>query len=423
MSHRALIASLALALLGCDGSAPGADASVADASAFDAGRSAVDASAPDAGGGELPLLAVEDLEVAGAFRLPAMTFGESDLNFAVGTMALSESGETMFIVGHSHQQAIAEFRIPELVQSETLSELNMADPPIQPFARVLTRVDNPQAISSITGMWVEDGALILNAIEYYDAPADNTHTTLVLRDASDLAGSSIDGFYGLEARAHGAGWLSPIPEEHRELLGGAMITGLSSGHPIISRLSVGPSAHLVSLDDIVSGVDPIPTTALLDYSLAAPLHPDLSNDEGDNDLWTHLSRAVFGFVVPGTRTYATFGYSGGHGPRGVCYKCVPDGLDSECAGYCSRDPEDRSLRYWFFDLNDLAAVRAGELAPSDVRPYAHGPFESPFVDARPQMGGGAWDAERGLLYLTMTGADREQGTYSNPPVVVAYRLR
>ena len=333
------------------------------------------------------------------------------------------TGETMFIVGHAHQQAVAEFRIPELVQGETLSELNMADPPLQPFVGVLDRVDNPQAISRVTGMWLQDGALLVNGVEYYDAPGDNTHTTLVLRDASDLAGSTVDGYFRLEGRAHASGWFSALPEAHREALGGAMIAGNSSGLPIISRLSVGPTAFVFAVDDVVGGAEPIPTSPLLDYSLATPLREDLANGAGDNDLWTHLSRAVYGFVVPGTRTYATFGHSGGHGPMGVCYKCVPEGRDAECGGYCSRDPRDYSLMYWFFDVEDLAAVRAGTMAPHEVRPYAHGPFESPFADGRPQMGGGAWDAERGLLYLTMLAADREQGRYANPPVVVAYRLR
>ena len=47
----------------------------------------------------------------------------------------------------------------------------------------------------------------------------------------------------------------------------------------------------------------------------------------------------------------------------------------------------------------------------------------PNITPQPLTFGGAWDAERGLLYLTMLAADREQGRYANPPVVVAYRLR
>ena len=139
----------------------------------------------------------------------------------------------------------------------------------------------------------------------------------MLRDASDLAGSTVDGYFRLEGRAHASGWFSAVPEAHREALGGAMIAGNSSGLPIISRLSVGPTAFVFAVDDVVGGAEPIPTSPLLDYSLATPLREDLANGAGDNDLWTHLSRAVYGFVVPGTRTYATFGHSGGHGPMGT----------------------------------------------------------------------------------------------------------
>ena len=35
------------------------------------------------------------------------------------------------------------------------------------------------------------------------------------------------------------------------------------------------------------------------------------------------------------------------------------------------------------------------------------------------MGGGSYDPETRLLYLSLLKADREQGTYANPPVIVA----
>lgn len=37
-----------------------------------------------------------------------------------------------------------------------------------------------------------------------------------------------------------------------------------------------------------------------------------------------------------------------------------------------------------------------------------------------EIGGGAFDAATGTLYLTLQRADREQGVYANPPVVAAY---
>ena len=220
------------------------------------------------------------------------------------------------------------------------------------------------------------------------------------------------------------GWISPIPPAWQATLGGSHLTGQSSGIPIISRTSVGPPAfafdplQIVGTTGTAQVPSPVPTVTLLDFSLDDPLHGDLSNSTGTNDLWTHLSRAIYGLVVPGTRTYLTLGHSGGHA-SGVCYKCTQsDG--TLCGGYCAPDADDYSLYYWLWDLDDLVAVKAGALSPHEPRPYELGVLPSAF-DTR-ELGGGAFDPASGLLYLTLQRADLEQGAYSNPPVVAVYRF-
>lgn len=375
---------------------------------------------------DLPRLTFEDFRYEGAFRLPADTYGESSLNYSEGPIAYNPDNHSLFLVGHSHQQALAEFAIPSLVLSSRLSDLEMASSPLQAFSSVLERTTggNPEALDRIGGMaWLSSATgsqLLVNAYEYYDAPADNSETTQCIRDASDLAGSGIDGYFTFDGGAgHTSGWISSIPEEWRLLLGGTHITGQSSGLPIIGRLSVGPSAFAFDADDIIGEgpvPEPVPTVTLLDFSLAHPLSDDLSNESGENSLWTHLSRVVYGFIVPGSRTYVTLGHSGGH-VSGVCYKCIQ--LDGhECGGYCPPDPNDLYLYYWLWDVNDLVAVKTGALAPYAVRPYEYG--EVPAVFPATELGGGSFDPVTGLLYLTLQRADTEQGTYSNPPVVAAY---
>jgi hypothetical protein len=120
--------------------------------------------------------------------------------------------------------------------------------------------------------------------------------------------------------------------------------------------SVGPSAFAFNELDVFSSrsvPDPIGTVTLLDFSLTHPLHEDLSNISGTNHLRTHLSRVVFGFILPQTRTYVTLGHSGGH-VSGVCYKCLQnDG--TLCGGYCAPDADDYYHYYWLCDVNDLVA--------------------------------------------------------------------
>lgn len=383
------------------------------------------AEASEPAGGERPLLTLEDLTYVGAFRLPAGEFGTSSLNYSEGPFTYDPDNHSIFIVGHRHHQNIAEFKLPALVNSRTLSDLNMAAAPVQAFTSVLDRGGaTPQAIDRIGGLALINGTggreLWVNAYEYYDAPGDNTLSTFVLDTPGDLAAARAEAFFGFAGGAgHTSGWLSPVPNDWQAELGGSHLTGQSSGIPIISRTSVGPSAFVFDPATRISGEDTLATTPLLDFSLEHPLAADLANETGKNKLWTHLSRVTYGFIVPGTRSYLTVGHSGGH-ESGVCYKCTQnDG--NLCGGYCAPDANDYYLYYWLWNMNDLLAVKKGEKASYDVRPYAYGELPSPFPAAT-GVGGGAFDTDTGHLYLTLQAADVEQGAYSNPPVVVAYEI-
>ena len=118
---------------------------------------------------ELPLLRMKEFQYVGAFRLPSQKYGQSDLNYSEGPIAFNPDRKSLFIVGHAHQQAIAEFAIPELVDSTVLAELNMAGDPIQPFATILNRASggNPEGNNRIGGMLYVSGPdgpeLLVNA--------------------------------------------------------------------------------------------------------------------------------------------------------------------------------------------------------------------------------------------------------------------
>lgn len=381
----------------------------------------------------LPLITYSDFKYTGAFRLPKKPNGDSRVGNSEGPITLGADGKTFFIVSHPRQQAIAEYMIPELVISRDLSKLAMAVN-VQPFTKVLDRpkTGNPQNMNRIGGMEYVDGELIVNTYEYYDANTDATHTTLVIRDAGKLASSTVDGYHQYEAKAHASGWISPIPPTLHALLGGTHIAGHSSGKPINSRHSVGPSAFVINpREDIVGGRAPgmIKTTPLLDFSLknivgdAKGQRGDyLKNKDGKNKLWTHLSRASYGFIIPGTRTYATIGFSGGH-ESGVGYKLTRSNGTS-CPGYCSGEITDNHNYYWLWDLNDLLAVKNGTIKPYDVLPYEYGIIDTPFDNSsrRTKIVGGAYDGDTGILYLTLVGADTTQGRYEAQPVIIAYRF-
>ena len=376
--------------------------------------------------GNLPakLLSISDLNYVGAFALPDDTYGDSSANFAAGVIEVN--GDSLFFVGHDHDDAIAEFVVPPLVNSQSIADLRYAKSPRQAFTKVIEKVSggNREALDQIVGLELVNGRLIGNAVEYYDAPANNKATTFVVQNASALSSSSVAGFYSFEGEARSAGWLSTVPPEWQQALGCTHITGHSSGGPIIARHSVGPSAFCVNLDPLALGQSQkrVRTREMLGYRLDRPLKKDLFNEKGNNAVWTHLSQARFGFIVPGTSTYATFGSSGGH-QSGVGYKLERPNANP-CGGYCPQDPSDQYNYYWLWDMKDLLKAASGSLPASAITPYESGVFNVPFQTGKElrRIGGASYDERTGRLYMSVLRANNTLGRYANPPVIVAYQI-
>lgn len=378
---------------------------------------------------KLPLFSIQNLEYLGGFRYALDVYGASDIKYAQGPIAVGKDGASMYAVGHTYQQAIGEFKIPTLVKSSKISDFNRA-PIVQNFSKVLDRAasGNGQGIDRIGGMAYINGQLVVNAYVYYDASGGTTHTTLAVKDASKLATSAVAGYHRYSARAHATGWITPIPSDWQLFLGGTYITGDSSGKPIISRLSVGPSAFAFDptnplLGDIAPSA--ITLTKLLDYDLDHALGTSTSsvnidsylyNTSKTNNLWTHLSGALVGFVIPGTRTYLTIGNTGGI-ESGIGYKITQDN-GNVCFGHCAYKASDYHNYYWAWDLNDMIKVKNGQMQSYDVRPYAYGKLTLPI--GYNLISGGTFDATKGIVYLNIDSAERLE--YDSAPVVLAYKV-
>ena len=388
----------------------------------------------------LPLMDICNMKYEGAFRISADNFGVSSLNYSQGPIAYNPVNNSLFIVGHSHHQAIAEFAIPALSMSSVIGDLNMVDTTIQDFYSIIPggNVENPDGLDRIGGMMVFDGPLgpelLVNCYEYYDASGSNTLVSMLIHNPDDLANIDFDGFYQMDTSpGHLCRWVSPIHEDLQDTLGGMAIAGGGVGLPIISRLSVGPSAFSfdpTSYIDADPSTEIIPIETLMDFNLGDPMHDStlynynstgawLHNDSLDNKLMTHVSDMVYGFVVPGTRTYLVIGKSGGH-EHGVCYKCTQDN-GNLCGGYCTYIASDNYHYYWSFDVKDLLAVKNGDTLAHEVVPYAYGKMIIPFDDnGAAELGGASYDKDSGMLYLSLNKGDLEQGTYARPPLILGY---
>jgi|GEM_PF-486294 len=368
---------------------------------------------------DLPRFAISDMNYEGAFRILRVGGGRTGSGASPGVFALGPTGSSIFIESHQRAGAVAEFPIAQPSLATDMNELPITGAPLQDFAPALDRpATNPEGIDRIRGMLVVDGALIVNGFEYYDAPGDNLDTTLAFADASRLADSPVIGWEEMAGAAHAAGWMSPIPAEWQEPLGASHVSGSSAGFPINSRHSTGPSAFAVNLDPSLSAIDQ--AQPLLDFSLDNPLAEDRRNESGTNDLWTNESRASYGFIIPGTSTYFTIGQSAGH-ESGIDYGPSPRGK-----GYHPNDYSDAYPFYWLWDVDDLVAVRNGQLEPHEVRPYDHGPLDLPFADFDysnfQRLGGAAYDAASGTFYVALSKVDYTQGIYGPLPLILTFSL-
>lgn len=416
---------------GCDGDKSNNGEDPVDAGGNDGGNDGRDGSVAmdggDVDGGDIDpnqLLSIDDFDYTGAYRLSSAEFGESNLNYAVGTLAYNPERHSLFIVGHAHHDGVAEFAIPTPVKGETLEELPVVEQPEQDFVRFLNAVPNgnPDSLDRITGMLVVEGQLIINAEKWYDASGSAQDTTLVVREADNLTASPVDGYFQMEGRATAAGYMAPIPSHWEPAFGGTHLTGWASNYSIISRYSVGPSLFVFDPDEILDTPPitegPISTQKFMAFphSTGDYLAADaLETQEGSaSPLWNFLSRAVYGVIIPGSRTFAVFGSSGGvH--SGIGYKITQDN-DNLCGGYCAYQSDDYYNYYWFFDLQDI--LDATE--PHAIQPYAYGAWEVPFDNnGSHSIIGGAYDFDSRVLYLALANAGRV-GEYDRPPLIVTF---
>jgi len=378
---------------------------------------------------------ISDWQYTGAFRLTNGDFGDSNLNYAVGAMAHNPINNSLFIAGRAPDKAIAEYPIVNGGMQSNVAELPESGDPLQNFVNLFDSVPNPQSIDRVTGMYWLSGSLIINAEKWYDAAATGTDTTLVVPNSNNLV-DNVKGYYRLDGGANSAGYMGPIPEQWQSAFGAQHYTGWSSVYSIVSRYSVGPSLWSFDADALInrgSNDNPVVTAqAFLNYPFGDPqqhLSPGALDWEAQGTpgpfppadaLWNQLSAGVYGFFVPGTRTFAVLGETGGL-QSGIGYKATQsDG--NVCGGPCQYNPADNTNYYWLYDVNDILAAN-NEFEP---KPYEYGPLEVPFDTREGQAStltiiGATFDVSKKMLYLALKNA-AQIGQYDRPPLIVTYRL-
>jgi hypothetical protein len=357
------------------------------------------------------LLHQSDLQYVGAFKLPSGTFGASSFSYGGTALAFNPANNSLFLVGHDHQQAVAEVRIPtSVVNSSNLNNLATATV-LQPFVNVLSRVPNDTLTGTVKvgGLMVVNGQLVGTAYEYYDGDANAVQSHFVL-NSLNLSTASVGGLYTVGTLGGGfvGGYMAPVPAEWQAALGAPYVTG-QAALSIIGRTSSGPA--LFGFDPARLGAIPAPATPYVNYPLSNPLGViDQANPYFNGN--TEIKGVVF---APGTRSVLFFG---SHGIGAVGYGEPHEFNDPHRGGKGWHSVNGNyAYQVWAYDVNDLIAVRNGQKQPWEIRPYEVWNFDLPLPDGAKHIGGAAFDAATGRLYVSQqhTGPDET-------PVIHVFQL-
>ncbi len=391
------------------------------------------------------LLTLSDLNYAGAFRVNGNTFGSSSVEYTnKHILAINSTTNNLLMTGASTENArdVGEFEIPALSTSETLADLSIASntqPFVDLFDQIPTRTidaDEGNGIG-IYGMYEYNNNIIVNYAVYYDAGGPFAdETTFVKRNSTDIDASAVDvgGAYKLQGAALASGWISPIPAAWQAALGGDHISGFSAGttRAILSRLSMGPSAYVFDIDDLINGPPAngatISTTAAMSFPYPNGLGIANTGDV-DNELltpgeiWNNATEANYCFIVPNSDTYLCVGHQAGF-TSGLDYKVRNDTSQTDWGDYDAVSANDYRNIYMMFDVNDLVSAKNGSIATYDIEPYEWGTFSPVYggdsATGINQISGATFDPETGRLYVAIANGDPDQMVYSNQPVIAVY---
>jgi hypothetical protein len=362
-----------------------------------------------------------DLEYLGAFRVVAR--GESTSSYAAGALGYNSTNNSLYMAGHSHDNAIAEFQVPDSFSKEE-SALNIIQANVlQSYTTILDKKEVGKDTDKITGILYYKDNLIVNSEIWYDGNGTNVDNLQVFTNAHDLRSSAHKGLFQLEGAALSAGYMGEIPESLQQKLGGKFFTGWASNYGITSRYSQGPSLHIFDPQDAIDAdvnVDVgIETTAKMVFPFRDGHPMVVGGDAYKMDIspmWGPLSRGFYGFIIPNTEIFMVVGSNGGiH--SGIGYKITQDS-GRVCGGPCSYEADDRYNYFWLFNINDIAEADEPWLA----RPISYGKWSHPYdSDGSKRIIGGAYDAENERLFLTLTSAGKV-GAYDNPPLIITYKV-
>jgi hypothetical protein len=360
-----------------------------------------------------PLIRKPDLLYVGAFRVPAGGSGGNTFSYGGSAITYNPAGPSLIMVGHKHHQKTAEISIPRIKTGATPSDLDRARL-LQPFVDTtagLRRNVNPGDPNDqiVGGNLLIEGKLFVNVYSSYDGEGTQD-SSMFVTDWPIGSTQRPAGPYRIGADSHTtAAYMTLVPDEWQAALGGSALVG-NCCRSIIGFQSHGPAISV--FEPRLLGEKPqLKASQILFY----PARFALGGKPSSAGPLFNLTTRVEGVVFPaGTRSVLFFGK---HGIGEYCY-----GEAKECSDpamvYKGTHAYPYVYQVWAYDANELLDVRNGRRQSYDVEPYSTWTFNLPFeTDNTHSIGGVAYDAANGRLFLSQLAADKNA-----TPLVHVFRI-
>lgn len=355
------------------------------------------------------LIYEDDIEYIGSFALPQGDFGESRFGYSGRALAAYNDADlhTLFLEGHAHHPGnVAQVRIPDKLG--TGDDLPIAEV-LQDFHDItdgkLSSLGT-NGYEAVFGLLPYDGRLIVGAASWYDAACQQSAS----HGISDLDLSIDDDFEGFnaidavaDARSLG-GYMTDVPAEWQERLGGPVLTG-NSALSIISCISSGPAATVFNPDDL--GLSASGSTIVY-YPLSDYLVSGGVTDENTFKFGSGVKGIAFpsgsdSILFFGVQTMAD-GYCYGPGTTDESLHKVETEGGTYCYDLCSQYKGGHGYPYvhyvWAYDANDVLAVLSGDDDPWNMKPYAEWQLDDLDTSGCAGMRSAAYDPDTGRLYIS-----------------------
>ena len=387
----------------------------------------------DDDGTQLPLFnTARDFTYIGAFRVPAGPVGSDTFEFGGNALAFNPANHSLFMASNvDHGLNIAEVQIPTTLSATGLVSSMSVATVLQPFADLSSFLTTnaggaaqPPNLNyenlNIGGLLVAGNGLTGAMFMGYNGAEPQASTHSHFRTSGlDLASFSALNFTGLiDIRKSGdtaggrvrGGYMTEVPAEWRAWIGADYVTG-AAGQNRIQYSSAGPA--LFGFD----ATNPAGSSGkpLVNYPYGHALQWVDGRTTVPQLLFNGTTQVNGVAFVPGTRSVIFIGSNGlssiGYGVGSVFNDRVRpyQGFHSQNGNY--------QYQIWAYDIDDFMSVRNGTLASWEIKPTSVENFSLPTPESSKYLGGTAFDASTGRLYISQKTAG-PGGT----PIIHVYQL-